>query len=511
MTQDNTQLISKSAVKFLSGTFLSRCSGLMRDLSMAFCFGSHPAVAAFMVAFRFANLFRRLFGEGALPASFIPHFESVRRETPEKATQFFRDLFFTLSLFLISLILISECFLFALLKLDLFSADSAEIVRLTMLVLPGVLFICLFGLMAALLQCEKKFFLSGVAPIAFNATWIGTVWWLKDLPINRAMMGLAFSVIVAFAMQWLLTMKGYWKWLFIKEKIALFSREIRDIIKPLFLSILGVGAVQINSFLDSLFARFASLEGPAYLWYAIRLEQLPLALFGIALSSALLPPLSRAIQAGDKSRYLELLSFGLKRSLQLMLPCTIGILVLGSAGVNLLYGRGDFNQQATFQTVLCLWGYGLGLVPSVYVILLASSFYAQKKYALPMMASCYAVLVNLTLNALFVFFFNWGAFSIAVATSLSSFFNLWILARNHEEVSFALLVQGFGKVAFYSLLAGGTALALFTWLGDPTWAILQGKEVLFSRHFGQQLFQCMGMGLVYVGILWLGLWRKKEE
>lgn len=495
MSQDNKQLVSKSALRFLSGTFLSRCSGLVRDLSMAFCFGSHPTVAAFMVAFRLSNLFRRLFGEGALPASFVPHYETLRGESPEKGAQFFRDLFFSLALFLLILIAVMEGGLFFLYKRGV----GTDIVFLTMLMLPGTLFICLYGLSSALLQCDKKFFLSAVAPVAFNGVWIAAVWGIKDLAPTQAMIVLALAVVVAFAAQWLVTMRGNWKPLFTGGGVELFSPHIRQTVKSLFLTIVGVGAFQINGALDSIFARYASLEGPAYLWYAIRLEQVPLALFGIALSSALLPPLSRSIQAGDKEKHRELLAYGLQKSFQFIMPCAVGLFILACSGINLLYGRGDFSQLATLETVKCLWGYGLGLVPAAFVILLAPSFYAQKDYHTPARVALYTVFVNIALNALFVFGLKWGACSVAVATAIASFVNLWLLWRQSAPEN-SLNIR---RVSGVCVSAGAITLSVAYLLGDPTWSLILGNEVTFTRHLGEQMLQFGCLAGIYAACVWL--------
>jgi putative peptidoglycan lipid II flippase len=156
--EDNPQTITKSAIKFASGTFLSRIGGLFRDMSMAFCFGTDPAIAAFLVAFRFANLLRRVFGEGALLNSFIPHFESYREDNPKHAAQFFRDNFFSLMLLLVILIGFIELVLFFWLTFGDIITSNQDIVSLTMIMLPGLLFICLFSICSALLQCEKSFF-----------------------------------------------------------------------------------------------------------------------------------------------------------------------------------------------------------------------------------------------------------------------------------------------------------------------------------------------------------------
>ena len=164
--------------------------------------------------------------------------------------------------------------------------------------------------------------------------------------------------------------------------------------------------MQINSALDAVFARYASLEGPAYLWYAIRIEQLPLALFGIAFSTALLPSLSRALKAGNTPQYLSLLQFCFRKCYSLIFPCCLGVFVLGGVGVNLLFGRGGFTGESTHQTILCLWGYGIGLVPAAFVLLMAPAFYATREYKIPMKGAVISVGINLALSTLFVFLFR---------------------------------------------------------------------------------------------------------
>jgi putative peptidoglycan lipid II flippase len=306
-----------------------------------------------------------------------------------------------------------------------------------MLMVPGLFFISLYGLNASLLQCKKKYFLPALAPVAFNAIWIAFALYSRNVET------LAWGVTLAFAAQWALTLSP------LRGKPHLFSPDFKALLKPLVLGLVGIGAVQFNSALDPFFARLADPQGPAYLWYAIRIQQLPMALFGIALSGALLPPLARA---EDPLRRLELLRSALKPAAALMLFCTFGIFCLGVPGVNLLYGHGDFSPAAVEQTVFCLWAYGLGLVPSVFVLLLSARFYAEKNYRLPTQASLFSVLANIFMNALFVFALDLGAISIALATSLSAFLNMALLARGAFDKSFGkFFVKIFFKVAAAAL------------------------------------------------------------
>ncbi|HEX2583031.1 MAG TPA: lipid II flippase MurJ, partial [Chlamydiales bacterium] len=340
--KDHPRTLAKSAFSFLSGTLLSRVSGVMRDMSMAFFFGTSASIAAFLVALRFATLLRRLFGEGALLNGFIPHFEEKRRLDPKGAALFFRDVFFSMLFLLLVLIGSGELLLYQWI-------DASPIVYLVMLILPGVLFVCLFGICSALLHCEKCFFLTGVAPVAYNAIWLSAVWIFRNERPELAAIGLAISISLAFFCQWFMTVPKtasfVFQFLSWKEWVQprFFSAEIRRMLASLSLAVLGVTAVQLNTAIDTLFARLSSLEGPAYLNYAIHLQQLPLALFGIALSSALLPPLSRAFQAENQALAKQLLESAVSNALLLILPCTAAIFALGRVSVNLLLGRGDFT------------------------------------------------------------------------------------------------------------------------------------------------------------------------
>jgi putative peptidoglycan lipid II flippase len=521
---DTPQSVSRSSVAFLSGTFLSRLTGLCRDTAMAIVFGSHPAIAAFMVAFRFANLIRRLFGEGPLSSGFVPHFEQMRAISPEKSAKFVRDLLFSLSVLLILLIGVVEIVLWGIWKWGNLHPDNAQILYLTILMLPGALFICLFGLSSSLLQCERRFFLTGFAPVAFNGIWIVTTWMLKGRDPSIAILPLSLAIIVAFFMQWamvapqtfaLLKRSLSWKECFSPQ---LFSSPLRLIVKPLFLGIIGVGAVQINSALDGVFARCASLEGPAYLWYAIRIEQLPLGLFGIALSAALLPSLSRALQEGVNDRYLRLLRFAFRRSFSLIFPCALGIFVLGLAGINLLYGHGGFSVEDTYRTAICLWGYGLGLVPSVFVLMLAPAFYAKKEFRIPMIGSVISVLLHLLVTSLFVFGLKWGAFSIAVATSIAAWFNYFYLSyhltrRMGESLFDATVFHSFFKTAVCTSVASVATLFVgHFFISDPTIKIVTGNsDVIFSRDVSTQCLQFLALSGTFILMFFSYAWMLNAE
>lgn len=484
---------------------LSRVSGLLRDMAMAFCFGTSPALAAFLLSYRFVYLIRRLFGEGLLHQGFIPHFETKRREDPKKGALFFRDLFFSLAVLLGGLIALAEISLLFV---------EGETAKLAMWMLPGVFFICLFGLSTGLLQSERSFFLPSVSPVAFNVVWILGVIGLKALPIGQAVMGLSIVLSVAFFAQWAMTVPKIWAFLrrslSVKELFYgnLFSKEIKALVRPILLSMIGVASVQVNSAIDGVFARFADLEGPAYLWYAIRIQQLPLALFGIALSSALLPSLSRAVEEGAMERFHSLFSFAKRRIFLFIFPCVVAIFVLGFASVNLLFGRGDFGPNSVTQTTLCLWCYGIGLLPSAFVQIQAQGFYAKKDYWTPAIGFLSASLLNIGLNALLVFYFELGAASIALATSFSAIFNTLYLSRKLGQKSD---FQPMIKVGICSLLSGAAVLFIgYFFIGDPTMLLGKGG-VSFPNALAGQLFHLGMQTGIYFLLFFAFCWLAKVD
>ncbi len=464
--------VGKSALHFAVGTFFSRISGMLREIAMAFTLGTSAAAAAFLVAFRFAYLLRRILGEGALVNGFVPHYEAMRLASPQKAALFFRDLLATLGAVLLLIIGFTEIALAASLHFQLFSPENREIVRLVMLMLPGLFFICFFALQSGLLQCHGQFLLTGIAPAAFNVAWIGTLLWHRHDPASTITTHLALSLGAAFLIQWILLLrhttlclKGL---LSLKDwlKSTLFSTEIRAMLKAIALSIIAVSATQINSFIDMLFARYADLEGPAYLSYAIRLQQLPLSLFGIAIASAVFPSLARAVQGQDEDKARELLSFGLLRSTSLMLPCTLGMIALGSAAVNLLFGRGNFTDVSTAETTFCLWGYGFGLIPATYALLFSQAFFVRKDFVTPTTVSIASVLFSTACNAGLVLLLHAGAVSIALTTSLAAIFQATLLIiiynrrygsvgfwTTHRLQLFKLVLASFAATVLASTLA----------------------------------------------------------
>lgn len=435
MTEELSRQFSSGVKRFFSGIFLSRISGLGRDLAMAYAFGASSTVAAFMIAFRFSNLLRRFFGEGPLQTAFIPYFEELRLKDPEKAYTFFKQLSFFLLLILVGITLVLEAVLGITTFFCLVSKNNQEILFLTAWLLPCLIFICLYGLNISLLQCHNVFFIPSVAPALSNIVWIGGALYLKNRFPGEAMKELVKWVFCGFVLQWIATLpltlkyiKGaYGGWF--KREFYRVGKEVKKLAKFFGLGSLGVGAMQINAFVDPLFARFSDLSGPVYLWYAIRFQQLAFAIFGIAATSTLIPVLSRAIKGGEREKGQDIFSFGSRRILTVMIPCTFAIFACGTSAIDSIFGRGNFSQDAVWKTSLCLSAYGVGLLPAVFVIYQSAVFYAEGNFRTSTIYSIIAVGVNIGLNTFFTLILSLGPVSTALATSLSAWGNYFVLRR----------------------------------------------------------------------------------
>lgn len=508
---DSTRSISQSLSRFFSGTLLSRATGMLRDMTMAAAFGSHPSVAAFMTGFRLSHLLRRFFGEGALHTAFVPHFEKIRQENPSKAAHFFLDLLLSLCCFLGGLIILSTGALGAWLYWGEPSAETYEVVFLTLLMLPSLFFICLFGLQASLSQCEGEYFIPGVAPVAFNLVWSATVCSLFYWDASTAMPYLALSVVFSCFIQCLLMFPSTYRYLSSHlsknawKSVRLYSPELKAMLGPLCLALTGIAALQINSGLDYVFGRIADPSGPAYLWFAQRIQQAPVGLFGIALSTALLPPLSRAVKQGSLENYRLFLLFSLRKTLTLMIPLSCALIVGALASINLVFGRGSFSEESLIETTFCLWGYGLGLLPQVLILILAPAFYARHQYSVPALAATCSVIINILLNGFFVWGLDWGAYSVSLATTVSSWVNmlllLYFLNRGWQgNLELTKAFKGSGSICLASL--GAAALTFY--LGkvvfqDPSWAILwMQPDPLIPRQFLTQVYQFSGEICVFI-------------
>ena len=241
-----------------------------------------------------------------------------------------------------------------------------------------------------------------------------------------------------------------------------------------------------------------------------------MALFGIGVASALLPPLSRAFAAGDTKKMETLLEFALSNTLLVILPCTVAIFCIGGASVNLIYGRGDFTNFSAIETTYCLWGYGIGLLPMVITVLLAPAFYAKKDYKTPMICSLFSIGSGLIMNSILICFFHLGPSTLAFSTSVSSYINAYLLYRalfSKAGVQFSpVFYRSSLKTALCSIIAGLVTFYIgFSYLNDPAFSMIWGGDPVFIRGWSEQSFQFCVLFAVFSSAFVLSAFVFKRE
>jgi len=475
MTKKLSRYFASGLRRFFSGIMLSRISGLGRDLFMAYNFGDHPSVAAFIVAFRFSHLLRRLFGEGPLQSTFIPHFEELKSKDERLAYTFFWRVTKWLSTVVLLVVIACEMGLGSIVQF--FSGENQEIVQLTIWMLPCLVFLSLYGFNISFLQCHNVFFVPSCAPFLCNIVWILGILYLRGRVGSEAMSILAKWVLVGFIVQWLVTIPQIYCIIRGKIDFAFMKKEIVRFSKTFIMSAIGVSAMQLNSFLDMVFARYICSGGPIYLWYANRFQQLVLAILGISAVNILIPMLSREIKRGEIEKGKEIFSFGCRNIITMMVPMTCAMYILGFSAIDLVFGRGNFSSYAVNQTNECLRAYSLGLFPAALIMLQSALLYAKGIFYIPMFFACITVGINIGLNFLFVFGLQLGPFAPALATSIGEWFNCFMLYRVLLKQEWYL---GYSFQSFFHILSA-TALASITvlCLDSPLKQLFLNKVFLF--------------------------------
>lgn len=407
------------AVRTVSGlTLVSRLLGLVRDLITARLFLDTPIGSAFAAAFALPNLFRRLFGEGALSAAFIPEYAAAQAEGPAHASAIAR---FTLRLTIIitaALTLLGEAILIALL-LTLHSDDNRDFsLALMAVMLPFMPLVCVAAVLGGILQSHNRFAPTAAAPIVLNLCIIAAALpaiFIAGVTPRAAAYAVAIATLFAGAIQvaWALrALRGQIAW---RAASVDVSSRARRMLRRFLPAVIGLGTLQLNAFLDTVIAMYPVWVGPtilgrdyplnessnAVLFFAQRLYQFPLGVFGIAVATAVFPLLARAAtNTADPSGFATTLTRGLRLSLFIGLPASVGLALVAPDLVAVLYGGGDraFSEQglSTATAVLiayagAVWAYSLNQV-------LTRAFYALGDTRTPTTIAVAMVALNLALN-----------------------------------------------------------------------------------------------------------------
>jgi putative peptidoglycan lipid II flippase len=413
-------------------TLISRILGFVRDILIAAILGAGVLADVFFVAFKFPNLFRRLFAEGAFNAAFVPIFTGLNESEGRDSAKLFAEealsgLFWVLLLFiaLIEIAMPLAMLAFA----PGFTADPEKFdlaVLLTRITFPYLLFVSLVSLMGGVLNSLDRFAAAAATPILLNICLIGAILLLAPM-VETAAHALAWGVAAAGVVQfiWLYTACSRIGMTF-KFRRPRVTPRVRELLVKMLPLALGAGLYQVNLLIDTIIASLLPSGSISYLFFADRVNQLPLGVIGLAVGTALLPLLSRQVRNGAEADALHSQNRALEFSLLLTLPAAAALMVISYPVVSVLFERGAFGAVESQATAAALAVYAAGLPAYVAVKALAPGFFARGDTATPIKVGAICMLVNLVLNlALMKPLLHVG---IAAATAISAWLNVVILS-----------------------------------------------------------------------------------
>lgn len=426
----SSSALLRATSKIGGWTMVSRILGFVRDILLARVLGAGMLADAFFVAFKLPNFFRRMFAEGTLTVALVPVLAEARLAGEAEAHRFL-DALATLLLVVLTLFTLLGMLLMPWL-LYLFApgfADEPErwamALQLARWMFPYLAMISLAAMAWAVLNTYKRFAVPAASPALLNVAIIFAAVALAPSFDNPAL-ALAIGVLLGGFLQLVIQFPAL-------RRIGWIPRLNFDFKQPTIIetltlfgpAVLAIAAVQINILVGTILATLLDTGAVSYLYYADRIVQLPLALFGIAMSTALLPTLSGHLSRGDQAAATDDLRAGLAWLSWITLPAVAGALYLAEPIVATLFERGAFTHADSIATAHTLQAYAVGLIAFCWARLLASACYAGKDAKAPMRYAAISVAVNILLAVILMQF--WAYVGLALATSLAAFVNVGLL------------------------------------------------------------------------------------
>lgn len=437
----------KSIATFGGFTFVSRITGFLRDMVLANMLGAGAISDAFFVSFKLPNLFRSLFAEGAFTSAFVPIFSQKLVSEGQKKSMFFASRAVSvLVFFLLIFVLLFEVFMPAIVHVLApgFAGDAGKIelaISLCRITFPFLLFISVVSFQAGILNSLEKFAAPAAAPIILNLGMIAAAFIFVPFSVTPAH---GFAIGITFAG----FLEIIWLAYFLhKQNVRITpylsigkimrDSEIKTLFKRIAPGVVGAGIYQINMVVDTILVSLVGTGAISWLYYANRLQQLPLGVVGAAISVALLPILSKQLKAGDKEGSAQSQNKAVEYGALLSFPAAVLMIVLATPVINILFEHGKFNAEDNAMTAMAVRAYSVGLPCYVLVKALMPNFFARGDTVTPVKYSAVVFLTNLICCLLLMKTF--GHVGIATATTVAAF------------VSLAQYVHGLKKRGFWQL------------------------------------------------------------
>lgn len=463
------------SISTVSGfTLLSRIAGFLRDLLMAKYLGAGMAADAFFIAFKLPNFFRRLFAEGAFSVGFVPLFarllgKEITSESKQAAFDFAgKVLSWLLPVLIIFLIVMETAMVPIMLGLTGgFEGDTEKfnfVVELGRYTFPYLLLVSLVSFYSGMLNALNRYSAAAFSPVILNLTMISALLFYGENEIIGAR-ALAIAVSIAGIAQLL--------WLYVSAKrlgIHLnmpkprLSKDVKELLRIIGPAAIGAGVMQINLLIDVLIAARLLPEGSvSWLFYADRLNQLPLGVIGIAVGTVLLPSISRLLAAKNHHAANQQQNRALEFSLFLTLPAAAALAVIAGPIIATLFERDAFTTADTAATAAALTIYALGLPAYVITKALTPGYFARKDTKTPVKIAVISLVVNTSLNIILIQFM--GHVGLAAATAIASWVSTIMLysglkSRKHLQ----LLTATKARLLKFTVASAVMALALWVFM-----------------------------------------------
>jgi putative peptidoglycan lipid II flippase len=471
-------------------TAISRVFGFVRDMAYSHFFGASALLDAWTIAFKIPNLARRLFGEGAASASFIPVYSQELHSNPAQAKQLVNTVVTVLFVLLAAIILIGQLGIWSYYKFFSLTSETKLILSLTSVMLPYMLLVCIVAILAGILNVHKHFAAPAAAPIVLNIFIICSIpltGWVFKLQAREQLFLVAVAVLFAGLTQIAIQIPPLRNsGVSIRPAWQTQSEAFRKIIILMGPMILGLTATQINTLADDLIAWWfsGSAEKGAFfillshkiayplqrgsvshLYYAQRLYQLPLGIFGISLATAIFPMMSSLSAKKDFAGLAKTVSEGLHTCLFIAIPAAIGLIAIARPLISLAFQHGRFGANDTDMVTWTLLFYALGLCGYFAQQVVTRALYSMQDSKTPMTSALIAVVANVVLNLTLIWPFGTGG--LAAATALCSYLQVVILVAVLRRRLGSSLLDGlptaFLKTIAATLCMSATIFATF-WL-----------------------------------------------
>lgn len=489
-------------------TFISRILGFVRDIVIARLFGAGLGADVFFVAFKIPNFLRRLFAEGAFSQAFIPVLAEYRQRGDRDLKELIAKTSGTLAgiLFVITTIgvLAAPLLIMAFapgfidnpLKINL----AGDLLKITF---PYLFFISLTGLAGSILNSFGKFAIPAFTPVFLNLSLISCALWLSP-HLAEPVTALAWGVFIGGIVQLLFQIpflikigqlpKPRWGWK---------NSGVQKILKLMIPAMFGVSVAQINLLLDTLLASFLVTGSISWLYYSDRLVEFPLGVFGIALSTVILPSLSKKHATASKAEFSHTIDWALRWVFIIGTPAAIGLIWLAEPLLLSLFQYGEFTPEDAHKASLSLMAYGLGLLPFIFIKVLAPGYFARQDTKTPVKIGIIALVTNMVLNIILMM--QYAHVGLALATALSALLNAGLLYAGLRKLGVYQPSAGWGGFLGKLLIANGTVILLLLWLTPDHIAWVDGTVwqrfgMLFSLIFGAMTLYFATLAMIGINI-----------